>query len=220
MNKIILDLEFCKMAKNELEAREICKHEIIQIGAVKLDSQNKIIDSFNMLVKPCYSNISKKVERLTHISNEMVSDAPDFIYAMDQFFSWIGQEPFIMYSWSMTDKEVMRDEAMLKGYNDHRLLRSLIYWMDLQKMVDETIGVEKQLSLENVLRGVDIVFEGQQHSALDDARNTAYIFQIMQDKTSFSHKMRPIVDLFAPKEEVTFTLGNLFSGINLQLAAC
>ena len=51
MNKIILDLEFCKMAKNELEAREICKHEIIQIGAVKLDSQNKIIDSFNMLVK-------------------------------------------------------------------------------------------------------------------------------------------------------------------------
>ena len=119
MNKIILDLEFCKMAKNELEAREICKHEIIQIGAVKLDSQNKIIDSFNMLVKPCYSNISKKVERLTHISNEMVSDAPDFIYAMDQFFSWIGQEPFIMYSWSMTDKEYMVNNPLLKSTSEN-----------------------------------------------------------------------------------------------------
>lgn len=53
-------------------------------------------------------------------------------------------------------------------------------------------------------------FEGNQHDALWDARNTADIYRISLDRKKFDTLMKPLVDLFQPQKQVGATLGELF----------
>ena len=69
MKHIVIDLEMNKLGQNYKNEREICKCEVIQIGAVLLDDEYQEIGSFNTLVKPRYNeHIDKKIEKLTGIS--------------------------------------------------------------------------------------------------------------------------------------------------------
>lgn len=69
MKHIVIDLEMNKLGPNYKSEREICKCEVIQIGAVLLDDEYQEIGSFNTLVKPRYNeHIDKKIEKLTGIS--------------------------------------------------------------------------------------------------------------------------------------------------------
>ena len=63
---------------------KICKNEIIEIGAVKLDDTYKEIDSFKTYVKPGITPVTSRITNLTGITNEMVDDAPDFAIAMPE----------------------------------------------------------------------------------------------------------------------------------------
>lgn len=49
---IILDFEMNPVAKQNKEARSRLHREIIEIGAVKLDSNHNIVDKFSCYVKP------------------------------------------------------------------------------------------------------------------------------------------------------------------------
>ncbi len=213
MEKIILDLEFCKVSPKFAEQREICKEEIIQIGAVKLDEKDQIVDKFNEYVKPEFSRISKKVEKLTNISNEMLEGKRNFTEVIGDFIKWTGDKDTTVYSWSMEDKVVIERERKLKGVNDKRLENLLNNWVDLQQIIDNILCVSQNLSLDNVLKGINVQFVGQKHSAIDDAINTAFIYQTIQDRDLFEKKMRPLVEIMQPTESLTFSMGNLLQGI-------
>lgn len=70
MNYIIFDLEF---NQNHPDNKDVATpnliFEIIQIGALKINSNFEVIDNFNKLVKPTvYSTIHPYVEKLTNIT--------------------------------------------------------------------------------------------------------------------------------------------------------
>ncbi|SES12907.1 3'-5' exonuclease [Lachnobacterium bovis] len=209
MYKIILDLEFCKLPKIYKDMITHCQNEIIQIGAVKLDENNAIIDEFNEYVKPMYSFVDKKIENLTHITNDMLSDKDVYSVVMNRFLEWIDDEDAVVYSWGKEDKIVIEREGNMKKYNDARLDKIFENWRDLQEIVDSMLCVSQNLSLNNVLKGINVNFIGQQHSAVDDARNTAFIYQTIQDRALFEKKMKPLVELMQPTESLTFSMGNL-----------
>ena len=89
-NKIILDLEFCSVDKEQKEMKELSRYETIQFGAVKLDANNEIIGRYESLVKPRYSHIDEAVSNLTNITDEIVSNAPDYIEIINGFLDWAG----------------------------------------------------------------------------------------------------------------------------------
>ena len=209
MYKIILDLEFCKLPKIYKDMITNCQNEVIPIGAVKLDDNDEIIDEFNEYVKPIYSFVDKKIENLTHITNDMLSDKDVFTVVMDNFLDWINDEEAVVYSWGKEDKIVIERESKMKQYQDDRLDKMFDNWKDLQEIVDSILCVSQNLSLSNVLNGINVKFSGQQHSAVDDAKNTACIYQTIQDRTLFEKKMKPLVDLMQPTESLTFSMGNL-----------
>ena len=73
MEYIIFDLEFNQgfdKKLNKTVSNEKCPFEIIQIGAIKLDSKFNIIDTFNSYVKPTiYKDIHPFISRMTNIKN-------------------------------------------------------------------------------------------------------------------------------------------------------
>ena len=54
-NKIVLDLEFTPIRDPDLQA--VARSEILEIGAVKLNEQNAVLEEFQTYVKPQYSRV-------------------------------------------------------------------------------------------------------------------------------------------------------------------
>ena len=96
MNYIIFDLEF---NQNHPDNKDVATpnliFEIIQIGALKINSNFEVIDNFNKLVKPTvYSTIHPYVEKLTNITIDKVAFCDKFPYIFQEFVSFLGDEDY------------------------------------------------------------------------------------------------------------------------------
>lgn len=215
-NKIVLDLEFCKVDDEHTEMQKLSYFEVIQFGAVKLDENNEIIGRYESFVKPRYSHIDEKVSNLTHITDEKVSNAPDYLDIINGFLDWAGDTSVVL-SWSNEDLKVLKNESKQKGFSDLRLDKMFANWIDLQKCFGDEIGVNQQIALSSAVRGIGREFEGVQHSDINDAQNTAFIFQELQ-ADNFKEKHKGLIDLFKPYECLTFSLGSMFSELMSQVS--
>lgn len=210
MVHVFVDYEMNEIDKAYKEQRCICKREIIEIGAVKLDESGKEIDSFTQYVKPQFGRITDYYAELTGITNEKVAEAPHFLEAMKRFYDWVGEEVYTIYSWSDSDSIQISKEAVLKNETDPRLERMLDNWVDYQVEFGRLLGIERKVGLKDAVHAIGEQFEGRQHDALWDARNTADIYRMSLDREKFNMVMKPIVDLFHPQKQVGTTLGELF----------
>lgn len=213
MKYVVIDLEMNGIVSNP-EARNICKNEIIEIGAVMLDDNLKEVSSFKIYVKPEYNEITKKITRLTGITNEMVLMAPKFAEALRHFTSWCNEceDEVTIYAWSESDYNQISKEMVLKSYQVATSEESLLLnqWTDFQHEFDSYLGFERLLSLKQALDLAGIDFSGKEHDALDDARNTAELLQVFKDKELFELTLRKIKEIMEPKT-VSCTLGDLFN---------
>lgn len=138
---VVIDLEFCYIKNKTQKGVVYMNHEIIQIGAVMMDESMNVLDEFCSYVKPIYTNVSKKVTKLTGITEKDVEDAPLFKEAMDKFVKWIRQtEDVEMYSWSETDKIQIIAETKEKQYDNEILEKLLECWNDAQEIFGKKIG--------------------------------------------------------------------------------
>ena len=55
MKAVFVDFEMNPIGRDQKEARRICKGEIIEIGAVKIDEDGKEISSYKEYVLPEYT---------------------------------------------------------------------------------------------------------------------------------------------------------------------
>lgn len=119
MNYIIVDFEMNPVAGEYKAERQICRSEIIEIGAVIMDESFMVLGEFKTLLKPQYNDsIYKKYETLTGISTQMVRGAPTFATAYEMFVKWcesFGSE-YEVYAWSENDYNQLIAEMELKHY--------------------------------------------------------------------------------------------------------
>lgn len=205
---IMIDLEMNSINKDNLEVRNYLKREIIEIGAVMMDEKFEIIKTLNVYIKPQFNPIVEQIEELTGISNESVCKSKNFQEVMIDFLEWIGDEEATIYSWSEHDLMQMRKECEYKGVQSERLTYLFNHWVDFQLEFGKLLGIEKKISLNYAIGAAELLFEGQEHNALDDALNTAHIFQLSKNKEEFERVMKPIIELFRP-QETTYTIGSL-----------
>lgn len=185
MNYIIVDFEMNPVAGEYKEERQICRCEIIEIGAVTMDESFMVLGEFKTLVKPQYNDsIYKKYETLTGISTQMVSGAPTFATAYEMFVNWCESygSDYEVYAWSENDYNQLTAEMELKQYKKADKMRPLENWFDFQKEYTEKLGLERIMSLEKALDYAGIEFEGHMHDALCDAKNTAELFAIVRNE--------------------------------------
>ena len=151
--------------------------EIIQIGAIKLDSNLHTIDTFNRYIKPTfYSQISPFITELTGITTKQLEKETSFPEVYTAFTEFIGGVESILCIWGMSDiKELFRN-AKYHQLNNESLPRNFI---NIQPYVSVHLGLpsKRLLRLQDAASNLQIPITYSFHNALHDAYYTSEIFK-------------------------------------------
>ena len=176
MNYIVFDLEWnqCPYGK-ERENRRL-PFEILEIGAVKLDENRKIVDSFQEVIKPAvYKKLHFRTREILDLDARALNRGCPFPKAVKKFFAWCGEDAKFC-TWGSSD--LVELQRNLKYYNLLYLLKGPVFYYDIQKLFGLVYEGEKtSRSLEYAIDFLDEGKEGKFHRALNDAYYTAEIFQ-------------------------------------------
>ena len=159
--------------------------------------------------------LNSRIVRLTGITTEMVEDAPDFDRAIDSFIDWCGDAD-VIYAWSENDLRQFNKERRTKNYTHDRVNVIVSRWKDFQKEFAKLLGTRRRLALSDAVFYLGEDFQGKEHDALWDARNTAEVFVLSKDKEKFEKVMAPIMEVYKPKQTMTYSLGDIFKNINIE----
>ena len=102
------------------------RESIIEIGAIKVNLKGKQIDKFSQLAHPG-KRISKKIESLTGITNEMLEGKPSPHIVTQQFFDWLDDDSILIAHNASFDCKFVYHALNKKNIpvKDHRVICSL-----------------------------------------------------------------------------------------------
>lgn len=174
MNYIVLDLEWNQSSTKENSVKGM-PFEIIEIGAVKLDENRKMIDTYSQVIRPkIYPQIHFKAKELTGITQCELNEGIDFEDAAMDFLFWCGEE-YVFCTWGNLD--LTEFQRNLTRYKMIDFLPGPIKYYNIQKFFKLFFSKEKQTSsLDYAAAYFNIEDCGHFHRALNDAKYTAEIF--------------------------------------------
>lgn len=186
MNYIIFDLEW-NNAFNYKTKKGI--NEIIEIGAVKLDTRFEIVDTFKQLIKPRISKkLSGRFKDLTNISmDEINKDGIDFDDAFNDFARWSSGDGNIFMSWSKSDLYAIVDNfSRFRGVS---YVEFITRYADAQQYCMSFLSKpgDNQISLSSCAEALSIDLSDKNlHRALEDCYVTAYCVKKLFNSEKFS----------------------------------
>jgi inhibitor of KinA sporulation pathway (predicted exonuclease) len=185
MNYIVFDLELNQDFSNiRFDEKDITNQvkvpypfEIIQIGAIKLDSDYHTISTFNRFIKPSiYTNVSSFVTELTGIHTEQLWKEETFPNVYKAFLEFIVDINSIFCTWGMSDMKELFQSAIY-----HQLDTSALpdKYINVQPYASLHFGLssKKMLRLQTVVETLNIPTSQPFHDALSDAYYTSEIFK-------------------------------------------
>ncbi len=199
LNYIIFDLEW-NSSYNHTAHKFM--NEIIEIGAVKLDSKLNVVDSYKQLVYPAFTKkLSSRCKRLTGITNEEIKEnSVDFKTAFRDFARWSSGRNNVFLSWSNSDLYVLATNfientgspkiGFIKNYCDaQKYCMSFIHRADGEQ--------KNQISLANCAEMFDIDVDTEKlHRALTDCYVTAECLKKVYDKNKIKDYIKPCDNTF------------------------
>ena len=195
MQYIVIDLEWNGSYSKKAHGYF---NEIIEVGAVKVDEQMRLVDTFRAAIKPVVSKkLSSIVTDLTNITAEELEDGTTFMGMMRQLSRWMGKEPSTVLTWSTTDLLVLMENC--RFFTGRQEIPFLQNYMDFQAYAQQRMGVEssQQLGLARAGEMLDIPEDNMSlHRALDDSKLTAAILQKVYDADSFVPAIMPVDEEF------------------------
>ncbi len=194
MNYIIMDLEwnnaYMKSTKKFI-------NEIIEIGAVKLNEELEIVDTYSELIKPTVSKkLRTRIKDLTHITNEEVLAGKPFEEAISLLEKWAGEDALVM-TWGDTDIRTMLTN--FKGFLKKDKIDFIKQYVDLQRYCQCFIDMEnvQQAGLTYAAQCLEInAEEFPHHRALDDSLLSAECFKKVYNKDKLNEFIKVCDDEF------------------------
>ena len=179
MNYVVIDLEMCNTFKSITNQKMRYRQELIQIGAVLLDNNYNVTDSFVTYVSPEFGKVDREINLLTGISKEDTQGAPTAREALTLFAEWLPEEVTII-TWSRNDEKQIRSEFARKSFDVPAIRETFGSWIDCQEIFGNKLSSRKKYRLSEALSIADIFYDDGAHDALIDARNTARLFAKIQ----------------------------------------
>lgn len=173
---LVIDLE----ATTEEGGWPLQEMEIIEIGASLVNVDGHELDHFQRFVRPlrrpCLTSFCRE---LTHISQASVDSAATLAIVWSQFERWLT--PHISHltawaSWGDYDRRQLEQEWHQHGLHSH--LRGLEH-RNLKQGFAQARQLKRPVGLHTALQLAGMTFQGQQHRALEDARNTARLLPLI-----------------------------------------
>lgn len=181
MNYVIMDLEWNQSSTGEEEVSKVLPFEIIEIGAIKLNDERKMISEFSELVKPqVYHEMHHITRKLIHLQMKQLEQGRSFAEVMEQFREWCGED-YIFCTWGPLDlTELQRN---IRYYGLEPFSDGPIRFLDVQKLF--SIAYEDRKSrraLEYAIDYLEIEKDIPFHRAFSDAYYTAKVLALMDEK--------------------------------------
>lgn len=175
---VVVDLEMCNVPYGARRDAFRSARELIQIGAVLIDENYRIIDSFETYVAPRFGRIDSFIRNLTGISWSNTKNAPSTRAALEAFANWLPDDAYLV-AWSANDKAQIKKEIRGKHLNIPRLNTFMddSRWIDCQAIFASKLDTRKCFRLCEALLLAQIDYDEGAHDALVDARNTARLFE-------------------------------------------
>ena len=166
MTFVILDLEWNGAYSKRLKA---FMNEIIECGAVKVDEEFRILDTFEMLIRPQVGKkISGKISDLTSIKNEDLADGSQFLQVLGRFRRWAGDA--VVMTWGTSDILTLIEN--FRYFCGSRRIPFLKRYVDLQAYCEHRLGCDgkQQMGLSTAAQLLKIdESEFDHHRALGDS---------------------------------------------------
>ncbi|WP_078409950.1 exonuclease [Priestia abyssalis] len=167
--------------------------EIVDIGAVKIEAGTmSIVEIFSSLVKPTAS-LSRHTTKLTGITKQEVKGADKFPAVIARFRKFVGEE-YVFVTWGKEDYGFLTEDCMLHDVEGPDLTKERRF--DLQRFVFSAYEelFPNQPSLKFAVEQLGLEWEGEQHRAFADAKNTANLFFAAAKDKDIHHSYKRILD--------------------------
>ncbi|WP_213875921.1 exonuclease domain-containing protein [Pseudomonas sp. dw_358] len=172
---LVIDLE----ATTDEGGWPVEEMEIIEIGASVVDRSGREIDHFQRFVKPVRRPaLTGFCRQLTHITQANIDGASTLVEVWRQFERWLGHCGSQLQAWvSWGDYD--RQQLLLEWQRHqlHSVLADLPH-INLKQRFAKARQLQRPLGLNSALQLAGLQFCGQQHRALEDARNTARLLPL------------------------------------------
>lgn len=178
MNYIVLDLEWNQSPFPDLENPRI-PFEIIEIGAVKINSSFEYVDEFTRIIKPrIYKRLHKHIREILNYDEQVLFTGKPFNMVCRDFLNWCGDD-YIFVTWGQSDLTQLQknmDYYYMNPYDEP------FKYYDLQYVFAEEYPELGPCKLEKAVNHLGLPAEESFHSAIHDARYTAKILQHVSKK--------------------------------------
>ena len=160
MKTVVIDLEMNQPS-----------HRIIQIGAVAFDArQRKVTDEFSILVNP-EEEVAEEIIELTGLDPVGIQQAEPLSSCLRYLFDWARGKGSLWVAWG-SDIDLVLSEAQRLGIEPNRF--QPFNMIPMARILRCSMsGSARRGGLRKTMNAFNLEFEGRQHDALVDARNTA-----------------------------------------------
>lgn len=173
---LVIDLE----ATTEEGGWPLEQMEIIEIGASMVNRLGHEVDHFQRFVRPQRRPLlTGFCRQLTHINQEQIDSAAPLPMVWAQFERWLGHHQPQLAGWgSWGDYDRKQLELEWQRHNLNSLI-SQVPHLNLKQRFAEARQLQRAVGLKSALQLAGLQFNGQQHRALEDARNTARLLPLL-----------------------------------------
>lgn len=194
MNYIVLDLEWNQSSENEEEKR--LNFEIIEIGAIKMNSERTMISEFNQVIRPqVYHQLHYITSRLIHMQMKELERGRVFPEVMEEFLSWCGED-YIFCTWGPLDLTELQKN--MKYYEMEPLTNGPLKFLDIQKLFSlEHEDGKVRRALEHAVDFLKIPKDIPFHRAFSDAYYTAKVLADLDETVLKNYSY----DVFVPPKQ-------------------
>lgn len=219
MNYIVLDLEWNQSATGLEPNADKLPFEIIEIGAIKLNSDLTMISEFSELVKPVvYHELHHITSKIIHMKMEELMRGEPFAKVLKNFLRWCGGEEYMFCIWGTQDLTELQKNIKFHGLKP--MSDGPIKYLDIQKLYSLAYEDGKsRKSLENAVDALKLEKDIPFHRAFSDAYYTAKVMETLKDKDVF--KMVSYDTYCPPKrreDEIKIQFDTYFKYISREFA--
>ena len=176
-NLVLFDLEwnigYQPYTFNYHGVQQTFRGEIIEIGAVKIDEDANVLDTFSIHLRPrIFRKLQHHIAKVTGLTQEDLDNGAPIVQGLRRFMQWCGPDAEFA-EWGMDDVPVLKQNLFLCNLDESRPT----VWYDLQQVFlrEHPRKEGESMTLESVVTRMGIPMERPFHDALSDTLYTADI---------------------------------------------
>lgn len=175
-----MDLEWNQSSDGSEEVCKVLPFEIIEIGAIKLNSERKMIGEFSELIRPqVYHEMHHITGKLIHLEMDELEKGQPFVNIEEKFRQWCGED-YLFCTWGPLD--LVELQRNIRYYGLEPLGDGPIAYLDVQKLF--SIAYEDRKSRRTLEYAIDFLHIEKDipfHRAFSDAYYTAKVLARMEE---------------------------------------